>query len=280
MTPKSFLELTRLNHGILVAIAVAVGAIIVEQGLPDLLILGVAMLVGICIQAGSFTIGDYWDIKTDKANKRYDRPLARGDIKPATAYHLAVVLFVVGLLLSLWISEIAFIIAFIFTIVGVAYGYTFKKIALIGNMFTASSMAIPFIFGAIVFSDTIPLGIWMLAFMAFFAGTGREILKGIQDVKGDKKTGRKTLPILIGKKGALRVATIFIITAVLISLYPFLYIDIYKMDLYYGIFIGIADLLSVSTIVLAEKDKHKKGRKLGLFAMLASLIGFLLGAIL
>ena len=39
-----------------------------------------------------------------------------------------------------------------------------------------------------------------LGFFAFVMTTAREIVKDIEDLKGDKSAGAKTLPILIGEK--------------------------------------------------------------------------------
>jgi geranylgeranylglycerol-phosphate geranylgeranyltransferase len=272
--------LTRLNHGLLVAVAILVAEIIVLQGLPPLDIFLISALCGVLIQAASFTIGDYWDIETDKANKRLDRPLARGDVKKETAFAMAVVMFVLGVGLAALLNAAAFAIAIVFASVGIAYGYKVKEWALIGNIFTAAAMAIPFIFGAMIFTVYIPFSIITLAGMAFVMGVGREIVKGIQDMKGDKKAGRETFAIMVGPNIAGEFSVMFMAIAIGLSLLPVLFLAEYFMDPAYILFVGIADIMLIRSMLWTMKlTEFKKIRQYTLYVQLFALIGFLLGAV-
>ncbi len=58
--------------------------------------------------------------------------------------------------------------------------------------------------------------------MAFLANMGREIYKGIEDIRGDKKLKLETLPIVSGKKSAREIAQGFIALAIVLSPLPYL----------------------------------------------------------
>ena len=274
---KKYLELTRINHGIITAIAIVAGQILTIKALPSAETLILSALCGILIQAGSFTIGDYWDRETDVKNRRFDRPLARGDVAPLTAMILSVIFFFAGLYAGFLINEKALNIALIFTLVGVAYAYWLKKVALWGNAATASAMAIPFIFGAYTVSSAVPQAVWIIAIVAFFAGMGRELIKGIQDYDGDKATGRRTFAIAAGKHNAETFGRAFIILAVMTSMLPFFFIKGYMNDYVFLALILINDAMWLGAV---NKMKDLEAvRQVTLYGMLLGTAAFLIGAV-
>ncbi|NYZ79651.1 UbiA family prenyltransferase, partial [Candidatus Micrarchaeota archaeon] len=252
---KHILELTRIDHGLIVAFAILAGEIIALKALPDATTFAISALCGIFIQAGSFAIGDFFDVKTDVANRRLDRPLARGDIKPKTAVDISLLCFLIGFILAYTLNVQAFYIAVIFAILGAAYGYYLKNVALVGNIVTATSMAIPFVFGAYVVSSSAPLAVWIIALIAFLGGTGRELIKGVQDYDGDKATGRNTFAIAAGKQNALFSAKALIFLAVLASAVPLFYINEYYMD---PIFLALMIINAVVWVKAASESSKMK----------------------
>lgn len=205
---KEFLKLTRFEHAIMLAVGVLIGEITVLKGIPPLNhILLFSLLVPIFAEMGSFALNDYLDIKTDRANKRNERPLVKGTISPQFAFYFSWVAFILSITLGYLINSYAFYIAIIFNILAIAYNYKLKDLPLVGNAFIAFSMAIPFLFGNFVYStelNTLPI---LLAVLAFLSGLGREIVKSVQDMEGDKKArNSNTLPFVIGKERSLYLA--------------------------------------------------------------------------
>ncbi len=205
---KEFLKLTRFEHAIMLAVGVLIGEITVLKGIPPLnQILLFSLLVPIFAEMGSFALNDYLDIKTDRANKRNERPLVKGTISPQFAFYFSWVAFILSITLGYLINIYAFYIAIIFNILAIAYNYKLKDLPLVGNAFIAFSMAIPFLFGNFVYStelNTLPI---LLAVLAFLSGLGREIVKSVQDMEGDKKArNSNTIPFVIGKERSLYLA--------------------------------------------------------------------------
>jgi len=279
MKIKEFLKLARIEHAIFLALAVIVGEVVVTSRielLPSLFGVLSVFFIGI----GSFTLNDFLDYKTDKKNKRKDRPLVNGSISMWSAIAAAKVCFPLGILFALLINMNCFWIAAIFSILAVAYSYILKKILLLGNAFVAFSMAVPFLFGNYIVSNQIAVSIQILSSIAFLTGLGREIIKSIQDMTGDKKYGRWTLPIALGKKLPLAFAIIYILLAVVMSFIPFLVLPKFYHNIFYLAPIIVTDMLLLKSAYLsAHLKKLEKVRKMSLLAIGIGLIGFLLGAL-
>jgi geranylgeranylglycerol-phosphate geranylgeranyltransferase len=214
---KEFLKLTRFEHALMLAVGVLIGELIVLGELPALnQILLLSLLVPVLSEMGSFSLNDYLDIKTDRANKRNERPLVKGTISPQFAFYFSWFSFILSIVFAYLINFNALIIAIIFNLLAVLYNYKLKDLPLVGNAFIAFSMAIPFVFGNFVYSNTLNNFAIFLAVIAFISGLGREIVKSVQDMEGDKKERKsKTLPLVIGKEKSLFFAGVLFLLFVL-----------------------------------------------------------------
>ncbi len=274
---KAILNLTRASHGLFLAIAVVIGQLVTIEQIPPLQILIPSIITPIAISGGAFAVNDYMDYKTDKENNRTDRPLVSGELKRKTALQLSILLTTIGIISSYTINLYSFQIALAFTALSYAYAVTLKKIPLIGNISIAASMTIPFIYGALTVSNQVPLAVWVLGSMAFLAGTGREIVKSIQDMKGDKLQGRKTLPIKIGKKPSAYLAVLLVLTAISISITPYLYLENYLESTIYISTVTMSDILFLVSIKkLLSTQNYRYFRQKTLMAIGVGLIAFLL----
>ena len=280
---KALWELTRLEHGIMIIIAILVGYFIANQSIYlNITKIVFAFLTGLLLEASTFALNDYFDLEIDRKNNRTDRPLVRGDLKPKTALMVFFILFPLGVISSFMVNMYCFFIALITAFFAVLYDAKMKKIKLIGNAYIAYIMVIPFVFGAVAASSTIPTTIWILVSMAFLSGIGREIMKDIMDLKGDKEQGVKSLPMYVGERGSYIVISLLYITAVLLSFVPFLLETPYYRDIFYLGIVIIADIIFViiaAGLIIKKHPDVKSYRKATLIAMLFGLIAFLVGSI-
>lgn len=176
-----------------------------------------------------------------------------------------------------------FVIALVTAVFAVLYDVKVKKTKVLGNLYIAYIMAVPFLFGAAAVSQTISPTVCLLASIAFFAGVGREIMKDVMDMAGDRSQGVKSLPIYIGGRNACRVAAVFYVIAVIMSFIPFLYLEgtPYLGNLLYLFIIGVTDamFLTMSASLLAKSEPPVAlYRKMTLVAMALGLLAFLVGA--
>jgi len=280
MKIEDFLKLTRLEHSIMLAVAVVVGEVIALGGLPRTHILILSILPPVLVGAASFAINDYFDLKSDKINRRRDRPLVKGSIKPGTALLLSFILFLSGIALSLFLNLSSFLLILIFSILACLYSFRLKDIALAGNIYIASTMAVPFLYGSLAVANKTPDAVLLLSSIAFVSGLGREIMGTARDMLGDKKgRGSKTLPMLIGVRNSLLLSSLLYIIGVALSIVPYLYIKPYAGNILYIAPTAIADVLLAYIAVFSLKETSAKFmrtcRNMSLAAMSIALLGFL-----
>ncbi len=288
---KAVWELMRLEHGVMIAIAILIGSIIALEGesLPTIDTFLLTFFTALFLEASTFALNDYFDIDIDKKNKRADRPLVRGDLQPRTALYLFAILFPLGIVCSYFVNLTCFLIALITAFLAVLYDTKLKKIKVLGNFYIAYVMAIPFIFGGVAVINTSAISfsihpaIIIVALIAFLAGSGREIMKDVMDFTGDKEQGVKSFPSYIGIRASNVLAAFFYLVAIALSFVPFFIenYNIYYLNYYYLVPILLTDtmLLSTSLQLIFKKDVHMKlYRKFTLLALFIGLVGFLLGA--
>lgn len=272
-----YISLGRPLTSLMIGLAVFTSAFI-EAGrdvsnysLPVFLGFSIAFLFGIAGNA----INDYLDRENDKINHP-ERPLPSGKLKPGQALWFSLFFFAVSLLLSIYLSSIVGYGALLVVVVAlafqIAYEKRFKHEKIIGNIIIGSQTALAFIFGGIVVGRTEITGI--IAIAVFLSIVGREIVKDIEDVKGDKD--RTTLPMKIGIRKAGIVAAILIIIAVLVS--PLPYYPLGRFGWEYLFVVLIADILFVSSIPVIFHNAKLARQKLK-FAMLISIFAFIIGSV-
>jgi geranylgeranylglycerol-phosphate geranylgeranyltransferase len=290
---KAIWELLRLEHGVMIAIAIFIGSLIAlkGEGFPSFNNFILTFFTALFLEASTFALNDYYDLEIDKKNKRNDRPLVRGDILPRTALYLFFILFPLGIICSFFVNTACFIIALITALLAILYDAKMKKIKLVGNFYIAYVMAIPFIFGGAAVLDRnvlvfeIDPSIYIIALIAFFAGSGREIMKDVMDFEGDVKKGVRSFPKYIGNRKSNILAGIFFLTAIVLSFLPFLLkqYKIYYLNSSYLLLVLITDIMLLSTsfqLIFKKKPNLKVYRSFTLLAIFFGLIAFLVPIIL
>jgi len=292
---RAIWELMRLGHGVMLFIAILIGSLISQKTLFNnlnlpLLNIILTFFTALFLEASTFALNDYYDLEIDRINKRTDRPLVRGDLSPKTALNIFYLLFPLGLLCSYFVNMTCFLIALITALISVIYDVKMKKIKLIGNFYIAYIMAIPFVFGGatVLGNNTFSLGainpvIYVIAFIAFLTGAGREIMKDVMDFEGDKRQGVKSFPRYIGIRASNGIAAIFYLCAITLSFLPFFLagFGVYYQNTIYFILVFITDTMLLSTclqLVFKKQPNMKFHRKYTLVAIFIGLLAFLVGA--
>lgn len=265
----SYLELTRPLNNLITAFAVFMGAWIAGlSGSLDKLFF--ALLSASLISAGGYVINDFFDLEIDKINKP-SRPLPQGEIRPKSALIFSLVLFLTGLLLSLLIKETAFILAVTAVVLLVLYSFKLKRSPLVGNLLVSFVCGLAFVYGGIVGRDfrlsLIPAG------LAFLFHLGREILKDVEDVRGDLSVRAQTIPITWGVNLSLLLTTFVFSGLIFLTIVPY-YLRVFP--LLYLILVLVVDLLLVYVMVSMWRDQSKSN--LGMLSGILKL-GMILGLV-
>ena len=278
-----FLRLTRFEHAIMLALAVLIGETMALGSFPTISIIIIfSLLVPVFSEMASFSLNDYLDIETDRINDK-KTPLVRGTLSPRFAVYFSFFAFIVSTALAFFINMAAFAIVVIFNILAILYNWKLKDLPLMGNIYIGLSMAIPFIFGNIIVHPQwlLPAPL-VLALLAFLAGTAREIVKSVQDQKGDVKARRsRTLPVIIGEKPSLLIASVLYILFIPLSFTPFFFG--LKPDALPVLLIAAADgvLIGMVAVLLSRPSQHiyKSARKITLLIFMIGMIAFLLASL-
>lgn len=283
-------ELMRLEHGIMIFIGILVGAVVaLDGGIPpwDKVIL--TFCTAMLLEGSTFALNDYFDVEIDRHNKRMDRPLVRGDVEPRVALYLFYVLFPLGMVCAFFVNMICFAIALVSGLLAILYDARLKRVKVIGNFYIAYTMAIPFVFGAaavVLDGDVLSLNpaIVIAALIAFLAGVGREVMKDVHDVQGDRKANVLSFARVLGVRGACGLAAVFYVVAVALSIFPFALSGFgsYVGNVFYLGIVAITDVLFLvmATDLVLNKDAHvARFRLLTLLAIFIGLVAFLVGAL-
>ncbi len=270
----------------MVGFAVIVGIVVAKAGIQfsNLVIFNsiLGFFTGFCISSFSMITNDVYDYDVDKVNKP-NRPVASGKIGLADAKIYSLPFLIVGLFCSLLISYTDLAIAAIFAFIGWYYNNRGKKYGLAGNALVAVSLAIPYIFGSFAVSSFGLNLAYLLALTSFLAAMGREVLKGISDVPGDKLRKIRSVAITYGIFKAKNIAGVFFLLAVASSVLPVLAGVLGPGFLYYIVLVSLTDLLfcylAFRTFKLKKEKESLKLKSIALGGMLLGLVAYLVAGL-
>ena len=278
---KDYLALIRMQNSILMGIAVIVGSVIAGGANvfhEKTLALTLGFSTGFFLTATSMALNDIYDIEIDKINAP-QRPLPSGRISVKNAWRVFIALSIIGLACSVVISGLSFIIAFTSWSLSTLYNAWLKRTGLPGNIIVSYNVMIPILFGAVIVNQ-LSYRIAIFSIMIFLACLGREIIKGIADVEGDKQKGIRTIAVIRGERKAALVASILVLIAVGLSPIPYLF---RIASTYYLIAVVLADILFIYSIMIImrkhDKSSALKSKRTMLLAMALGLLAFLVSNI-
>jgi geranylgeranylglycerol-phosphate geranylgeranyltransferase len=270
-----FFEIARIPNCIMMGFAVIVG---------EFMTLGPAMsaypamfgfLVGFSLVAGSMAINDIVDAETDRINSP-GRPIPSGRVSKTGAAAFAAITLAVGLSLAFALSAVNFLIAILAVILMLYYNTFGKKTGLPGNAAVCANLAIPFIFGGAV--GGISGILYVFAVIAFLAGMGREVIKGMADIVGDSKRGVRTLAVSKGLGIASKTGALFFVVAVLLSAIPVMLKMISWLYVPIVLVCDLGFLYSTYSIVKDPSPENAlRSKNQALVWMLLGLIAFIAG---
>ncbi len=278
---SGYVRLMRPINCLMMGFAVIVGAVLVNPQFSSALWLNLfcGFVTGFVLTAASMTINDYYDREIDAINEP-KRPIPSGLIEPKEALVFAFVLTAIGFAAAYLTSLFCFLIAVIAWIVFVTYTTVGKRSGLPGNFLVSICVSIPLIYGNYAITDTIEPNVVIFASMAFLSITGREITKGIVDVKGDKVQNVKTLAVRYGEKTAAVVAAFFYVSAVLLSPIPWL---LKLVSWWFVPLVAMTDfgLVASSFMLLNDysRENARKVKNIVLLWLIVGLLAFFIGAI-
>lgn len=161
------------------------------------------------VAVASVVINDYFDFAAGTDAPSSDKPLPSGAVTPDVALLLSGGLYFAVLFAACCIDHrpLRFVLAFS-AAATLLYTPLFKRLTAVKNATVAAVIALAPVAGALA-AGAGPEGLQLLAAPTVFAFCGimyREMLMDLNDKEGDAASGVVTLPVLLGRRGALLAA--------------------------------------------------------------------------
>lgn len=297
-----YFKLMRPINCLMTAIAVFVGGLIVS---PTLLLLTaeriwLAMAAAFLIAGAGNAINDYVDVEADRIN-RPKRPIPSGRVSRKGALAFSISLFAIGMALAGLINWATFAIAAINSLLLVLYSTHMQNKVFIGNIAISYLVGSGFLFGGAALNNFALAS--LLALLAGLANMARELVKTLEDVKGDKlsflkriakKTVKKIAPKVAerfgfdGKDVRLNyspgtlstTAVVFLLLAIIASPLPYV---LGMLGMSYLVVLALADIVflvaAVMTANATRKSHYHRASGMIKMGMFLGLIAFIAGAL-
>jgi 4-hydroxybenzoate polyprenyltransferase len=152
------------------------------------------------IAAAGYIINDYYDQKIDMVN-RPTRVIVGVKLRRRFALLGHTLLNFVAIFIGFWIDPLVGMIHFFSAFVLWYYSNRLRRLPLIGNLAIATLSGLTFLIVAVYFRQQSNL-VMIYALFAFSITLIREIIKDIEDVKGEAAFGCETIPVVWGIQGA------------------------------------------------------------------------------
>lgn len=268
---ESFLRLTRAwNLAIIVFAQYFTAYFLAKADVLHDLSLFLLSLSTVLIAAGGYVINDYYDVKIDFVNNP-ERVVVGKTIHRRFAILLHIALSILGVAIGLLVSWKLALVNVLSVSLLWFYSNLLKRLAFIGNftvaLLTGASIAI-----ILLLYDVNTVLILIYSLFSFFMTLVREIIKDMEDLKGDNTYGCKTLPIVWGirktKVTLYLLIALFSITVVVINYY---YVNLPMIYLVMLLFVPLAWL----TTRLVRADTKKDYGWLSSFCKVIMLLGIL-----
>lgn len=227
------------------------------------------VLSTVLIAAAGYVINDYYDVKIDIINKPH-RLIVGRTLPRRHAMFVHLILNIAGLGISMMLGPDVVLIHFLAIVLLWWYSNFLKRLPLAGNLIIALLTGLTVFMVGYVY-DT-PYSNLVLAYstLAFLLSLIREIIKDIEDVKGDQSFGCDTLPIRYGVRTTKKI--VYLLELLLLGTMVFI------ESRYNAILLGIYSLfvicpLIVFTVMLAKADTRKDFKFLSFLAKLIMISG-------
>ena len=202
--------------------------------------------------ASGYIINNFYDYEKDLINKPIKSKIDKV-IRKRTKLSLYVTLNFLCIYISSLVSWRAVLFFSIYIFVIWLYSHKLKRILFIGNIVSSLLSVIPF-FIILIYYKNFELIIFLYAIFLFLIVYMREIIKDLENIKGDFTLDYRTIPVVYGEKSSkylLSIVSLFILAIIYILLS---YFDTGMMFYYY--YFSIAVLLFF-IIVLWKYDSKK-----------------------
>jgi len=233
------------------------------------------VIIGYIFTSASNALNDFYDREIDRVNHP-ERTIPSGKVSPKSALIFASTGFVVSIAFAVWLSlYIGFLglgLVLASLLVQLGYDLKVKQAKAVGNIFIGFQTVLAFLFGGVIVGNLNPVA--FMASASFLAITAREVVKDVEDIKGD--VDKVSLPKMIGVRKANFLALALVFIAIALSVVAFYPLGILGWG-YFAVVL-VADALFVGSMPLLFRNP-RQAREMWKYAMLVALIAFVVGGV-
>ena len=264
------------GHNLLIAAAAVLAGGWIALGrvaFPNLLVF--AAISGVGLGVAGNVVNDLQDAAADRVNHPGgERPLAAERITRDAAYLLVWLGLIAGLAGAALVSGTQLFVGLAALALMLVYSPVLKHAGWPGNLAVAAVAGLPPFYGALSVGQPVAgLVPWALA---GWIHLGRELVKDLQDEAGDRQSGRRTLPIRIGRPGAVRVAW-----WICIAFVPWAF-ALPTLAKYSGLYYPVAAIASLVVVLAAHALRRERLAAASVrlkVAMVIGLVALVLGRV-
>lgn len=274
---RGLFALMRPVNAVVAFAGIAAACVIAGAGWSDLGRILTAAASGTLLGASGNVINDVYDVAIDRVNKP-GRAIASGLVAPGIARIWAAVCAAAGLALSIPLGGTAMLIAAGSAVLMFLYSAWLKRIPLLGNITVGLLTGAAFVFGGVAFGD--PAAGFVPGLFAFFFNVAREILKDVEDKRGDGLAAVRTFPLVAGERAALGLVSALLALVVLGSAVPYL-LTLYGETYLWVVFFGVDCVLAYVLFAMWNDRSTGNIARLNVllkYDMLLGIIAIVLGA--
>ena len=231
----------------------------------SLLVLIAASAVSI---ASGYIINNFYDSEKDSIN----RPQQVNVEKMVSQNTKLMLYFVLNILVIIAASYVSFRAVLFFSVYIFAiwlYSHKIKKRPLIGNLTSAILTITPF-FAIFLYYKNFSSLIFVFGFYLFLVLSMRELVKDLQNLKGDLLQNYKTIPVVYGEKYAKFMIIILVVCNVSVTVFL---LKSYALELMDYFFYSSISLLFVVILLLNKAQSRQQYSRIHILLKLLVLLG-------
>ncbi len=193
-------------------------------------------------------------------------------LTPREALVFSIFFFFLGVSGSAFINAAAFVIAVVFSALLYLYSATLKRLPLIGNFTVSLATAFAFVYGGVAVGHV--RNAVFPAIFAFLMHFGREIIKDMEDVEGDRRHDAQTLPIRYGMYTAKIFATVMLGALIGITQIPY-FMAVYGKWYLLVVNLGVNTVLLFAIVSLWRRPTQSNFRLLSALLKADMVLGLI-----
>lgn len=226
----------------------------IKEVLFDLNLFLIVLASSLCIASG-YIINNFYDSEKDLINRPIKSKIDRF-VSQNTKLSIYFVLNFLAIVFASYVSfrAVIFFSGYIFLIW--LYSHKIKKMIIVGNIMSSILTVAPF-FAILVYYKNFEIVIFFHALFLTLNLLAKDILKDLENIKGDFLINYKTVPVVYGERFSKRCITLAIVFAMLSSSVLLIFYDLGTMIYYFKSLYFIYPIFFL-LLYFSSKKKHFK----------------------